>query len=72
MFTTYVPALRFLWRLMRMRHRLLKDPALRTYRDLAITQLENELTETLGLYAATEAARHVADQARLRAAAART
>jgi hypothetical protein len=69
---TYVPALRFLWRLTRLRHQLLKDPSIRTYRDLATTPLENELDETLGLYEATDAARKVASQARLRAAAARS
>ena len=68
---TYVPALRFLWQLTRTRHRLLKDPATRNYRDLAITPLDNELNETLGLYEATEGARRVATQARLRTASAR-
>jgi radical SAM superfamily enzyme YgiQ (UPF0313 family) len=34
--TTYVPALLFLWRLTRLRHRLKKDPAARQYTDLAI------------------------------------
>jgi hypothetical protein len=71
-FATYVPAIRFLWQLTRLRHRLLKDPTLRTYQDLATTPLENELAETLGIYEATEAARQVATQARLRAAAGRT
>jgi len=71
-FQTYVPALRFLWQLTRLRHRLLKDPATRNYRDLAITPLDNELNETLGLYEATEGARRVANQARLRTAAARS
>ena len=68
-FQTYVPALSFLWQLTRLRHRLLKDPATRSYRDLAITPLDNELDETLGLYEATESARRVAHQARLRTAA---
>src|SRR5215472_12299073 len=71
MFATYVPAIRFLWRLTRLRHRLLKDPTLRTYRDLAITPLENEFAEPLAIYEATEAARQVASQARLRSATAR-
>jgi hypothetical protein len=65
----YVPALRFLWRLTRLRHRLEKDPATRHYRDLAITPLENELAESLGLYETTEGARKAATQARVRAAA---
>ena len=34
--TTYVPALLFLWRLTRLRHRLKKDPEARHYTDLAI------------------------------------
>ncbi len=68
---TYVPALRFVWRLTRVRHRLLKDPATRTYRDLAITSLEDELSQHLGLYEVTEAARKVATIAKHRAAAAR-
>jgi hypothetical protein len=71
-FQTYVPALRFLWQLTRLRHRLLKDPATRNYRDLAITPLENELGETLDLYEATEGARRVANQARLRTVTARS
>ena len=69
---TYVPALRFLWQLTRLRHRLTKDPAMRHYQDLATTPLQNELDETLGLYEATEGARRVANQARLRTAAARS
>ncbi len=66
---TYVPALWFLWRLTRLRHRLEKDPSTRHYTDLAITPLENELDHTLGLYEATEGARKVATRARARAAA---
>ncbi len=69
---TYVPALRFLWQLTRLRHRLTKDPAMRQYRDLATTPLQNELDETLGLYEETEGGRRVASQARLRTAAARS
>jgi radical SAM superfamily enzyme YgiQ (UPF0313 family) len=65
----YVPALRFLWRLTRLRHRLKRDPASRRYTDIAITPLDNELTEELGLFQATEGARKVATQARVRAAA---
>jgi radical SAM superfamily enzyme YgiQ (UPF0313 family) len=70
MLRAYVPALMFLWRLTRLRHRLEKDPATRLYRDLAITPLENELANPLELYEATEAARQVAGRARVRAAAA--
>jgi hypothetical protein len=70
MLRTYVPALRFLWRVTRLRHRLEQDPATRRYKDLATTPLENELASMLGLYEATEGARKVANQARLRAAAA--
>jgi radical SAM superfamily enzyme YgiQ (UPF0313 family) len=70
MLRTYVPALRFLWRVTRLRHRLEQDPATRHYKDLATTPLENEQASMLGLYEATEGARKVANQARLRAAAA--
>jgi pyruvate-formate lyase-activating enzyme len=70
MLRTYVPALLFLWRLTRLRHRLEKDPAARSYRDLATTPLDNELANPLELYEATEAAREVASRARVRAAAA--
>ena len=67
---TYIPALMFLWRITRLRYRLQKDPATRHYKDLATTPLENELANPLGLYEATEGARKVANQARLRASAA--
>ncbi len=69
MLRIYVPALLFLWRVTRLRHRLEKDPATRYYKDLATTPLENELASPLGLYEATEGARKVANQARRRAAA---
>ncbi len=65
---TYVPALLFLWRLTRLRHRLEKDPAARHYSDIAITPLQDELTDTLALFEATDAARAVAARARVRAA----
>jgi hypothetical protein len=41
--TTYVPALLFLWKLTRLRHRLKKDPATRYYRDIAIGGAEEEI-----------------------------
>jgi len=63
---TYGPALWFLWRLTRLRHRLEKDPASRDYRDIAITPLDNELDSDLALYESTEAARRLASQARAR------
>jgi len=68
-FSTYVPALLFLWQLTRTRHRLEKDPANRHYRDIATTPLEDELTDKLALYEATDGARKAANRARLRAAA---
>ena len=40
---TYGSALRFLWRLTWLRHRLMKDPAGRNYRDLATTLAQDEL-----------------------------
>jgi pyruvate-formate lyase-activating enzyme len=67
---TYIPALLFLWRLTRLRHRLQKDPATRSYRDLAISPLDNDLANPLELYEATESARQVVSRARVRAAAA--
>jgi pyruvate-formate lyase-activating enzyme len=65
----YLPALRFLWKVNRLRHQLTKDPATRHYTDIAITPLENELSEPLELYEATEGARQAAARARVRAAA---
>jgi radical SAM superfamily enzyme YgiQ (UPF0313 family) len=67
--TGYLPALRFLWKVNRLRHQLTKDPATRHYTDIAITPLENELGEPLELYEATEGARQAAARARVRAAA---
>jgi hypothetical protein len=65
---TYGQALRFLWRLTRMRQRLMKDPATRSYRDLATTPVQDELHESLRLYDVTDAARKAVDQARVRSA----
>ena len=45
--TTYVPALLFLWRLTRLRHRLKKDPAARQYTDLAIGRSAEEAAHAL-------------------------
>jgi radical SAM superfamily enzyme YgiQ (UPF0313 family) len=66
MLCTYVPAMIFLWRLTRLRHRLEKDPATKHYRDLATTPLEDELETGLELFEATEGARKAANQARFR------
>jgi radical SAM superfamily enzyme YgiQ (UPF0313 family) len=66
--STYGRALWFLWRLTRLRHRLAMDPMTRHYKDLATMRLDNELGDTLRLYDATEAARKMVNQARLRAA----
>jgi hypothetical protein len=43
MLRTYVPALLFLWRVTRLRHRVEKDPANQNQKDLATSALENEL-----------------------------
>ena len=43
--TTYVPALLFLWRLTRLRHRLKKDPEARHYTDLAIGRSGEEAAQ---------------------------
>jgi radical SAM superfamily enzyme YgiQ (UPF0313 family) len=52
--TTYVPALLFLWRLTRLRHRLKKDPATRHYTDLAIGGAEEEAGQALDLDSAKQ------------------
>lgn len=52
--TTYVPALLFLWKLTRLRHRLKKDPATRHYTDLAIGGAEEEVGQALDLDSAKQ------------------
>jgi radical SAM superfamily enzyme YgiQ (UPF0313 family) len=65
----YGPALLFLWRITRLRHRLERDPAAKAYRDISITPLQDELAVPLGLYEATDAAREAVLKVRRRAMA---
>jgi hypothetical protein len=65
----YVPGLLFLWKLTRLRRRLARDPAARSYQDISMTPFEDELAEPLDLYEATEAARGVVLRARSQASA---
>jgi radical SAM superfamily enzyme YgiQ (UPF0313 family) len=51
--TTYIPALLFLWRLTRLRHRLKNDPATRKYTDLAIGGPEEAVDSTKHTLAAS-------------------
>jgi hypothetical protein len=51
--TTYIPALLFLWRLTRLRHRLKNDPATRKYTDLAIRGPEEAVDSTKHTLAAS-------------------
>jgi pyruvate-formate lyase-activating enzyme len=65
----YFPALWFRLKLELIRRRILNEPGIPTYTDLALSPVEDDLTtDKLELFQATEAARHAADQARLKAA----
>jgi tRNA A37 methylthiotransferase MiaB len=68
-FGTYVPMLRLLWKIDRMRRRVQRDPHNRTYSDLAITPV-GESAE-LELYDTSDAARRAAARAKLRVASPR-
>jgi hypothetical protein len=67
-FNTYVPMLRLLWRIDRLRRRVQRDPANVGYVDLATTPV-GAVVENLELYRTSDAARSAADFARKRAAA---
>jgi hypothetical protein len=67
-FSTYVPGLWFFWRLERLRKRIEKDPASKTYTDLALSPVDDdEFGDELELYHATDGARRAATQAKARA-----
>jgi radical SAM superfamily enzyme YgiQ (UPF0313 family) len=67
-FSTYPPALRFLWRLDRMRRQIARDPSSRTYTDVALSAVDvDEFGDEIGLYHATDSARRAVEQARSRA-----
>jgi hypothetical protein len=65
MVRTYLPGLRFFWRLERLRRRIEKDPAARNYTDVALT-VDSTFSTDLELYSATESARLAAQRARSR------
>ncbi|HYL59331.1 MAG TPA: radical SAM protein, partial [Candidatus Acidoferrales bacterium] len=68
MFSTYVPGLWYFWRLERLRKRIEKDPAAKSYTDLAWAPGDDdEFGDELELYHATDGARRAAIQAKLRA-----
>jgi hypothetical protein len=64
---TYVPTLRLLWKLDRMRRRIQRDPLSRSYSDLAITPVSAD-DANLELFHASEAAVQAAARAQARAA----
>jgi tRNA A37 methylthiotransferase MiaB len=69
-FGNYLPALWFRLKLELTRRRIMNDPASASYTDIALSPVEDDLdTDKLELFQATEAARHAAEQARLKAAA---
>jgi hypothetical protein len=66
-FATYVPMLRLLWRIDRLRRRVQRDPASRSYSDLAIAPIAAAHEEGLDLYQTSDAARQAAARAKARA-----
>ena len=64
-FGTYVPMLRLLWTVDRLRRRIERDPANRAYSDVAIAPADGTVEE-LELYRTSAAARSAADWARTR------
>lgn len=65
---TYVPMLKLLWQIDRLRRRVQRDPANARFVDLAITPV-GTVVEDLELYRTSDAARSVADFARKKRAA---
>ena len=55
------------WKIHRMRRRLQKDPANRSYRDFAITRVTDAEGETLEMFQLNESARAAVDKARRQA-----
>ncbi len=67
MLRTYVPGLWYFWRLTRLRKRIQRDPAMRDYRDVAITPvLDDDEEEALELFDVTDAAKQAMVKAKRR------
>jgi hypothetical protein len=66
-FSTYFPAVRFLWWLHKLCRRIESDPIARTYSDIATTLAIERAEESLQLYQQTDAAHRALTQARARA-----
>ena len=67
--TTYVPMLRLLWQIERLRRRVVRELGTTRYTDLALEQQDCVGVEDLDLYRTSDAARSAADWARRRDAA---
>jgi hypothetical protein len=66
-FSTYVPALWFLWRLNRLRKRIERHPKAKSYTDIGIAPVAEDDDSTLELYQQTEAARQAVANSRAHA-----
>jgi hypothetical protein len=64
---TYVPGLWFFYKLERLRRRIERDPASRSYSDIAIAPVAEDYSEGLELYSITETSRRETERARNRA-----
>jgi radical SAM superfamily enzyme YgiQ (UPF0313 family) len=62
--TTYAPMLFLLWKIDRMRRRIQRDPASRSYTDVALTALSHSSNEHLELFQTSDAARLAGSRAR--------
>ena len=67
MVATYVPMLRLLWSIDRLRRNVRRDPLSRSYSDLAIAPIGDVYDEALGLYQTSDAARESVARAKGRA-----
>lgn len=65
--STYVPGVWFFYQLERLRRRIERDPASKTYSDIAIAPVTEDYSEALELYAITETSRLEVNRARNRA-----
>ncbi|MEO8602566.1 MAG: radical SAM protein, partial [bacterium] len=66
--TTYVPMLRLLVRVELLRRRVQRNPANRTYTDLALTPVSSDSNDALELFQTSESARLAGSRAKARAA----